>query len=68
MLAGTGVALALHTEAPIPPGYDPLAARFSHVSRGLKSDSLGSELQITEADLAAVRVEAVHSAAKAEAM
>ena len=54
VLAGTGIALALHTEAPIPSGYDPLAARFTQLSRGLKADALGSELQITEADLADV--------------
>lgn len=54
VLAGTALVLALRSEEPIPEGYDPLAARFGSVSRGLSPDALGSEPLITEADLAEV--------------
>lgn len=54
VLAGSGLALALHTQAPIPANYDPLAARFTQVSRGLQAGALGSEPLLTEADLADV--------------
>ncbi len=54
VLAGTALALAWRIEQPIPPGYDPLAARFNSVSRRLRSDALGSEPLITEADLSEV--------------
>ena len=54
VLAGTALALVWRAEEPIPDGYDPLAARFSSVSRGLSPDALGSEPLITEADLAEV--------------
>ena len=54
VLAGTALALVWRSEAPIPEGYDPLAARFTSVSRGLSPDALGSQPLITEADLAEV--------------
>lgn len=54
VLAGTALALAFKSDLAIPDGYDPLAARFSRVSKGLSPDALGSEPLITESDLAEV--------------
>ncbi len=52
VLAGTGLALAFHTDDPIPADYDPLAARMLGISRGLKTESLGSTPMLTDADVA----------------
>ncbi len=52
VLAGTGMAIATGSQEEIPPGYDPLAARFALVSAGLSPTKLtesGDEL--TAADL-----------------
>jgi acetoin utilization deacetylase AcuC-like enzyme len=40
VLAGTGMALATGTSAGIPPGHDPLSARFSRIARELGSAEL----------------------------
>ena len=52
VLAGAGLTLAFHTEEPIPTDYDPLAARMMRISRTLKTESLGSESFMSDADLA----------------
>ncbi len=54
VLAGTAMALVFRSDDEIPPRYDPLAARFHSVSKGLSVGALGSEPLITEADLAEV--------------
>jgi acetoin utilization deacetylase AcuC-like enzyme len=41
VLAGTGLALGIHSRAPIPRDYDPLVARFSAISRRLAPEDLG---------------------------
>ncbi len=51
-LAGTGLALALHSEAPVPPDLDPLTGRMSALFRALPAEHLGSDdLEIVPADL-----------------
>src|SRR5438477_4929021 len=40
-LAGTGLALGIHSRAPIPRKYDPLVARFSAIARSLAPSELG---------------------------
>lgn len=52
ILAGTGLALALHTDDQIPTDYDPLAARMLGISRKLRTESLGSTPMVTDADVA----------------
>lgn len=52
VLAGVGLTLAFHTEEPIPTDYDPLAARMNRISRTLKTESLGDESFMSEADMA----------------
>ena len=54
VLAGTALGLVWRSEEPIPAGYDPLAARFSRVSRELSPAALGSAPWVTEADLGLV--------------
>jgi acetoin utilization deacetylase AcuC-like enzyme len=54
VLAGTGLALAMRSKAPIPNGFDPLRARFSHVAGSLAPEELGVrdvELDDVAADL-----------------
>jgi hypothetical protein len=41
VLAGTGLALGLRSRRPIPPDYDPMAARFYGISKSLPPESLG---------------------------
>src|SRR5439155_18833731 len=38
VLAGTGLALAFHTDVPIPPDFDPLGAELSQVAMSLSSE------------------------------
>ncbi|MEW5743088.1 MAG: histone deacetylase [Myxococcota bacterium] len=52
VLAGSGLVLAFHSEEPIPVDYDPLAARMTGIARSLKPESLGSDLTLSDADLA----------------
>ena len=59
VLAGTGLALAMNSERPIPARIDPLSNRFADVSRRLDPTRLRGgpppqDLWITEADLADV--------------
>ncbi|MFN7134493.1 MAG: histone deacetylase, partial [Myxococcales bacterium] len=42
-LAGTGLALARKSRAPIPEGYDPLRARFARVARAFPADKLSGK-------------------------
>jgi acetoin utilization deacetylase AcuC-like enzyme len=51
-LAGTGLALAEGSRHPIPSDYDPLAARFAHVSRALSpGDLVADEGALTAEEL-----------------
>ena len=51
VLAGTGLALAFETEAPIPPDFDPLSAELADVSLKLSGEQLGGGAwNITEDD------------------
>lgn len=50
VLAGTGMLLAARSEAPIPPGYDPLSRRFSGIFGQLSLKELG-EVDFSTADL-----------------
>lgn len=50
VLAGTGLALALRSEAALPARYDPLTARFAGISAELLASELG-ETEFTAADL-----------------
>ncbi|TMA25474.1 MAG: histone deacetylase [Deltaproteobacteria bacterium] len=43
-LAGTGLALATRSRAPIPARYDPLRARFSAIARSILPADLGEEI------------------------
>ena len=54
VLAGAGLALAFDTDQPIPTDYDPLAARFKRISKGLSSDALGTDPFLTAKDLEGV--------------
>ncbi|MBX7112922.1 MAG: histone deacetylase [Myxococcaceae bacterium] len=49
-LAGTGLALALGSEAPIPAEYDPLSQRFHFIAKGLSAEDLGSAGTLSESD------------------
>jgi hypothetical protein len=40
-LAGTGLALSLHSRTPIPADCDPMASRFSRIAHSLSPESLG---------------------------
>ncbi len=50
VLAGTGMALAARSADPIPAAYDPLTARFRHISGKMGARELG-ESEFTAADL-----------------
>jgi acetoin utilization deacetylase AcuC-like enzyme len=52
VLAGVGMALATRTMDPIPESYDPLAARFAGIARGLPVDVLSDPGELTDDDLA----------------
>lgn len=52
VLAGVGLVLAFGTDDPVPTDYEPLAARFTGISRSLPSESLGDEPFVSEADIA----------------
>ncbi len=52
LLAGTGIALALDAETPIPAAYDPLRARFTRIAQKITNESLEGEEWITNEDLA----------------
>jgi acetoin utilization deacetylase AcuC-like enzyme len=52
VLAGVGLTLAFDSEEAIPTDYDPLAARMVGISRTITSSSLGSDLSVSEADIA----------------
>jgi acetoin utilization deacetylase AcuC-like enzyme len=51
VLAGTGLALAFDTDAPIPSEFDPLSAELSDIARSLSGERLGTSPLITEDDL-----------------
>ncbi len=51
VLAGTGMALAAASLAPIPDEYDPLSARFAVVSRHLSPSDLGDAGELSKEDL-----------------
>ncbi len=51
LLVGTALVLAGHGDVEIPPGLDPVRARFRRVGRGLRLDELGADVTITAADL-----------------
>jgi hypothetical protein len=50
VLAGTGLALAFETDAPIPPDFDPLGAELADIAVSLSQDQLGGGLVFTEED------------------
>lgn len=52
VLAGVGLTLAFDTDEPIPTDYDPLVARMVGISRTLKTESLGNDSFMSEADVA----------------
>jgi acetoin utilization deacetylase AcuC-like enzyme len=52
VLAGTGLALAFHSEHAIPSDYNPTAARLGRISASIPRETLGSDDLITEADVA----------------
>lgn len=53
VVAGTGLVLALGSEEPIPPDYDPLAARMRGIMRTLRTESLGDDSAfLSDADVA----------------
>ena len=52
-LAGTGLALGIHSRAPIPRKYDPLVARFSAIARSLAPSELGHTPEMEMDDVAA---------------
>lgn len=54
VLAGVGLVLAFDSDEPIPLEYDPLAARMSGIMRSLKTETLGDQHFVTEADVADV--------------
>jgi acetoin utilization deacetylase AcuC-like enzyme len=51
VLAGTGMAIASASSRPIPPGYDPLSARFAIVSAGLSPAELTESGDLTAEDV-----------------
>ena len=51
-LAGTGMALAFHTDEPIPTDFEPLGARFRHTFFTLAPEELGGSTLLTEDDVA----------------
>jgi acetoin utilization deacetylase AcuC-like enzyme len=50
VLAGTGLALAFHSDAPIPPDFDPLGAELAEVAMQLTGEELGSGPTLSEDD------------------
>jgi len=52
VLAGTGLALAVRSSEPIPPGYDPLGSRFSWIARSLQGTSLGGSRETSADEIA----------------
>jgi len=52
VFAGVGMTLAFDSDEPVPTDYDPLAARFSRISRSIPSQSLGDDEILSDADLA----------------
>lgn len=60
-LAGTGMALALGSEAPLPEELDPLSSRMNAVFSSLQIEQLGSsELELEPADLGLAERGGVH--------
>jgi hypothetical protein len=51
VLAGTGLALAFHTQEPIPTDFDPLGAELAEVAMQLNPEALGSPPMLSEDDL-----------------
>ncbi len=52
VLAGSGLVLAGRGDEPIPADFDPLAARMIGISKTLKSEHLGTQPILSEADVA----------------
>jgi len=52
VVAGSGLVLAFGSEEPIPGDYDPLAARMRGIMRTLRTESLGNESFLSDADVA----------------
>jgi acetoin utilization deacetylase AcuC-like enzyme len=50
VLAGSGLALAFHSDKPIPPDFDPLGAELAEVAMQLTGEELGSAPTLTEDD------------------
>jgi acetoin utilization deacetylase AcuC-like enzyme len=51
VLAGTGMALAAGSNAPIPERYDPLAERYNHLMRDVSPAELSESGELTTADI-----------------
>jgi acetoin utilization deacetylase AcuC-like enzyme len=51
VLAGTGMALAANSSAPIPEGYDPMSERYEAVMRELTPSQLGESGDITAEEI-----------------
>lgn len=51
VLAGTGMALAARSDAPIPDGYDPLSERYARLARDLTPSQLGESGEITTGEI-----------------
>ncbi len=52
VLAGTGLALSMHSKEPIPPDFDPVKLRLNRIARTLPAEDLGNSPMLTEADVA----------------
>jgi acetoin utilization deacetylase AcuC-like enzyme len=50
VLAGTGLALAFETDAPIPSDFDPLGAELADIALKLSGEQLGGETMFSEDD------------------
>jgi acetoin utilization deacetylase AcuC-like enzyme len=50
VLAGTGLALAFHTDAPIPSEFDPLGSELADIAMELSGEQLGSTPALSEDD------------------
>lgn len=53
VLAGTGLALALASDEPVPVDLDPLEARFAALSKAIRPADITGDLTLTEDDLGA---------------
>ncbi|MEB2311731.1 MAG: histone deacetylase [Sorangiineae bacterium] len=53
VLAGTGLALALGSLEPVPPGYDALRARFARIAAQIDPRELDGGFELTEEDVLA---------------